>query len=78
MDDPHLGDLAKTRIPFILVSRLCRSVEAPYVVANDRAGARLAVEHLVELGHKQIRFIGGSRDIPVKPGPDGLLPRGAA
>ena len=63
MDDPYLGDLAKTRIPFILVSRLCNSVDAPYVVANDRAGARLAVEHLIELGHERIGFIGGPANV---------------
>ena len=63
IDDPYLGDLAKTRIPFILVSRLCNSVDAPYVVANDRTGARLAVEHLIELDHERIGFIGGPPDV---------------
>lgn len=63
MDDPYLKDLAQSKMPFILVSRLCRSVDAPYVVVNDRAGARLAVEHLVELGHKRIGFIGGPADV---------------
>jgi LacI family transcriptional regulator len=63
MDDPYLKDLAKTRTPFILVSRLCYSVDAPYVVANDRAGAQLAVEHLINLGHQRIGFIGGPADV---------------
>jgi len=63
MDDPDLGNLAQTKTPFILVSCLCHSIDAPFVVTADREGARLAVEHLVKLGHKQIRFIGGSRDI---------------
>ena len=63
MDDPYLKDLAKTRTPFILVSRLCRSVDAPYVVVDDRVGARLAVEHLIELGHEHIGFIGGPADV---------------
>ncbi|HCP31640.1 TPA: hypothetical protein DIT45_00025 [Candidatus Acetothermia bacterium] len=61
MDDPDLGNLAQTKTPFILVS--CHSIDAPFVVIADREGARLAVEHLVKLGHKQIRFIGGPRDI---------------
>lgn len=63
MDDPYLKDLAKTRTPFILVSRLCRSVDAPYVVVDDRVGARLAVEHLINLGHQYIGFIGGPADV---------------
>jgi len=63
MDDPYLKDLAKTRTPFILVSRLCRSVDAPYVVVDDRMGARLAVEHLINLGHQYIGFIGGPANV---------------
>ena len=63
MDDPYLKDLAKTRTPFILVSRLCRSVDAPYVVVDDRVGARLAVEHLINLGHQYIGFIGGPANV---------------
>jgi len=63
MDDPYLKGLANTRTPFILVSRLCRSVDAPYVVVDDRVGARLAVEHLIDLGHQHIGFIGGPADV---------------
>lgn len=61
MDDPDLGNLVQTKTSFILVS--CHSIDAPFVVIADREGARLAVEHLVKLGHKQIGFIGGPRDI---------------
>lgn len=39
-DDPHLEDLARAGIPFVLVSRLVRGVDAPFVVADDRLGAR--------------------------------------
>ncbi len=63
INDPYLKDLAKTRTPFILVSRLCRSVDAPHVVVDDRVGARLAVEHLINLGHRHIGFIGGPADV---------------
>lgn len=63
INDPYLEDLAKTRTPFILVSRLSRSVDAPYVVVDDRMGARLAVEHLVNFGHRHIGFIGGPADV---------------
>ena len=63
INDPYLKDLAKTRTPFILVSRLCRSVDAPYVVVDDRVGARLAVEHLINLGHQYIGFIGGPANV---------------
>jgi LacI family transcriptional regulator len=63
IDDPLLEDLAQTSTPFILVSRLCRNIESSYVVGDDRKGARLALEHLIELGHTRIGFIGGPHDI---------------
>jgi LacI family transcriptional regulator len=63
VDDPVVQELAGNDTPFILVSRLSRSTAAPFIVVDDRAGARLAVEHLVNLGHKQIGFVGGPSDV---------------
>ncbi len=63
LDDPHLLELQRFRIPFVLVSRLAEKVEAPFVVVDDKKGGRLAVEHLVNLGHKKIGFIGGPANV---------------
>ncbi len=63
VEDPHVRELRRARTPFILVSRLCDTVDAPYVVGDDRKGAQLAVVHLVGLGHRGIGFIGGPPDI---------------
>ncbi|MFH1610133.1 MAG: LacI family DNA-binding transcriptional regulator [Candidatus Bipolaricaulota bacterium] len=62
-DAPHLEDLTRAGIPFVLVSRLVRTTDAPFVVGDDRLGARLAVEHLVDLGHERIGFIGGPANV---------------
>lgn len=62
-DDPHLVELVRAEIPFVLVSRLARTVDAPYVIVDDKRGTRLAMEHLIELGHKKIGFIGGPPDV---------------
>ncbi|HEU67798.1 MAG TPA: LacI family transcriptional regulator [Candidatus Acetothermia bacterium] len=62
-DDPHLQDLIRAALPFVLVSRLVRALDAPFVVGDDRHGARLAVEHLISLGHRKIGFIGGPKDV---------------
>jgi len=35
----------------------------PSVRADDRGGARLAVDHLVRLGHRRIGFLGGREDL---------------
>jgi len=63
VETPYLKDLARSKTPFVLVSRSSRIVKAPYVGVDDRLGGRLAVEHLVELGHQRIGFIGGQPDV---------------
>jgi LacI family transcriptional regulator len=63
VDDPVVQELAGNETPFILVSRLSRGTDAPFIVVDDRAGARLAVEHLAILGHTQIGFVGGPPDV---------------
>jgi len=62
-EDPYLKALARSKTPFVLVSRASQVVNAPYVGVDDRLGGRLAVEHLVELGHRRIGFIGGPPDV---------------
>jgi len=63
MDDPYVLELARSQTPYVMVSRLSNLVDAPFVVVDDRAGGRLAVEHLLSLGHRKIGFIGGPSDV---------------
>ena len=64
IEAPYLQELAQANIPFILVSRLSSGQgDAPFVITDDRAGARLAVEHLVDLGHTCLGFIGGPENV---------------
>jgi len=63
LNDPSTKSLSQTETPFILVSRICRDVDTSYVIGDDRTGARLAVEHLIELGHRKIGFIGGPANV---------------
>jgi len=58
-NDPVAKQLAGSKTPFILVSRLWEGIETSYVIGDDHYGARQAVEHLISLGHKRIGFIGG-------------------
>lgn len=48
--------------PYVFVYRLFNGSYANSVIVDDRHGARLAVEHLVKLGHRRIGFINGPRD----------------
>jgi LacI family transcriptional regulator len=48
--------------PYVFVYRLFNGSYANSVVVDDFHGARLAVEHLVKLGHRRIAFINGPHD----------------
>ncbi len=48
--------------PYVFVYRLFDGSYTNSVLADDRHGARLAVEHLVKLGHRRIAYINGPHD----------------
>ena len=50
-------------IPVVLVDRAADATEACSVAVDDIAGGRLAVEHLLEMGHRRIAFLGGPREL---------------
>jgi LacI family transcriptional regulator len=58
MDDPLIPQLLHDDVPFILVGRHSDS-RVGYVDVDNVAAARMAVEHLIRLGHKRIATITG-------------------
>jgi len=58
-DDPLIDDLMSSDAPMVMVNRTVENERAHAVVADDRLGSRLAVDHLVALGHTQIAHIMG-------------------
>ncbi len=50
-------------IPVVLVDRAADAREACSVAVDDIAGGRLAVQHLLEMGHRRIAFVGGPREL---------------
>ena len=42
------------RFPFVLIARYLPGVETHFVCSDNRLGAKMAVQHLMELGHRQI------------------------
>jgi LacI family transcriptional regulator len=61
--DPVFDILRSRRIPYVLVNRRREGTDDPYVVPDDRSGARLAVEYLFGLGHRRIGHIAGSSEV---------------
>jgi LacI family transcriptional regulator len=55
-DDRHLADLAREGFPLVLQGSL-PGLDVPSVDIDNVAGARLAVEHLLGLGHQRIGCI---------------------
>jgi len=56
-----LADLEKHRIPTVIVARELQSGSTSSVIVDNEAGARKAIEHLYELGHRDIAFIRGPK-----------------
>lgn len=63
VDTPELAALVGRGIPTILVDRV-GSGSFCSVSVDDIHGSELAVEHLIELGHRRIAVIGGPHSLP--------------
>ncbi|ABM56726.1 LacI family DNA-binding transcriptional regulator [Verminephrobacter eiseniae] len=55
--------LARGRFPVAMVDSPLDHAQLPCVTADDYGGARSAMKHLAELGHKRIAFIAGSEQL---------------
>jgi LacI family transcriptional regulator len=59
----HIADLLRDGMPVVLIDRLVRHVACDSVTVDNKAGARDAVQHLVEMGHSRIGFLGDKTPI---------------
>jgi len=59
LGDRYLKTLAELGVPFIVVGEWVTGKEVPSISCNDRQGIGLALSHLLELGHREIAYIGG-------------------
>ncbi|MFM9331542.1 LacI family DNA-binding transcriptional regulator [Paenibacillus mesotrionivorans] len=52
-----------SRLPVVLVNGNMPRVSLPRVITDEAAGFRLAAQHLIDLGHRELRFIGGEGSV---------------
>ncbi|MEZ0093807.1 LacI family DNA-binding transcriptional regulator [Streptacidiphilus sp. EB129] len=62
--DPLPGMLADSRVPAVLSGRPGQPTPITFVEADQRAGAVLAVDHLVATGRRRIATLAGPLDMP--------------
>lgn len=58
-EDPGLAELVEEGLPVVLFNRVLERHAFASVSVDDAAGVRMAVEHLVDLGHRRIAHLAG-------------------
>ncbi len=59
VEDDVIDTLTHSDMKYVMLNRASSNSPAPYVKTNDTKGLMLAVQHLVELGHKKIAHLTG-------------------
>lgn len=59
IDDPYLLEVVESDIPCVLIDIPIESDTVGYVTTDNILGAKKAVQHLIELGHRNIAMVNG-------------------
>jgi LacI family transcriptional regulator len=59
MDDPYLQEVVESDIPCVLIDIPIETDTVGYVTTDNMLGAKKAVQHLINLGHKNIALVNG-------------------
>lgn len=58
--DVSVRELAEANVPFVLINgKITGHEDLPYVGFDNRGGVKIAIDHLVKLGHERIGIING-------------------
>ncbi len=63
LDHGVLDEMAADGLPIVLVNRRLEDGPLSSATADDHEGARLAVKHLIDLGHTRIAHLGGPQEV---------------
>jgi LacI family transcriptional regulator, galactose operon repressor len=62
-DSPALDEVSRRGIPVVIVDRIRAGGGFCSVAVDDVFGGRIAVEHLLDKGHRRVAFVGGPESI---------------
>jgi len=62
-DSATLAEISQRGTPLVIVDRTRKSADFCTVAVDDVLGGRLALEHLLDLGHTRVAFVGGPMSI---------------
>ncbi|MCL6548611.1 MAG: LacI family transcriptional regulator [Alicyclobacillus sp.] len=65
LDDPYMHEVVEAPLPSVGIDLPLLSHHCGYVMSDNVYGAKLAVRHLVERGHRRIGFVNGYREAAV-------------
>lgn len=61
--DDLIAELVETGVLMVLVNRTTEGLPVPAILGDDMAGIGLAVDHLVELGHRRVGHVAGPQNL---------------
>ncbi len=61
--NPLFSETAEVGLPVVLMNRIAEDYSLPSVTVDNERGVRMAVAHLVALGHERIGYIAGPQDV---------------
>jgi LacI family transcriptional regulator len=61
--NPLLGSTAEVGLPIVLMNRTAEDYSFPSVTVDNERGVRMAVGHLIALGHERVGYIAGPQDV---------------
>jgi DNA-binding LacI/PurR family transcriptional regulator len=56
--DPRIPSLQQGSLPFVAFGRTTGELDYPYIDVDGAAGVTQAMEHLIQLGHRRIAYLG--------------------
>ena len=59
INDTNISNISVQELPYITYHRKLENGNSNYIISDDIAGIKIAVKHLVDLGHKDIAYISG-------------------